>query len=377
MENNTTVSQPAAEAGKQWIATHDGVFHADEICAIIFLMWAHKLGEHLPTISSEVVRTRDTSVIAATEFVVDVGGVYDPSTNRFDHHQWKPDDPAGLRPSGKRWAAAGLVWREFGVRIVSKMLETLVSAAEESAPADASVPAAVAVRDDKFAERVAAAFDRAFVRHIDAADNGEGELGGYSISQAIAACNSPSFIKFSSKESEAATIGEQFEDALQLAIQVSTGAFLRCLDQCLAERSVRVALEASASRIVVLEEYVPWQAALLELTEDPTIANRTTNALLFVFPNQSGKWVVQCVAPRGEPFGKKLTTRAAVDGAETPGLPVEWASLTGAALVEVTGVPDAEFCHVNRFLAVASSKEGAMALAHAALKAAGYPPEEE
>ena len=34
-----------------------------------------------------VVRTRDPAVLADLDIIVDVGGVYDPETHRYDHHQ--------------------------------------------------------------------------------------------------------------------------------------------------------------------------------------------------------------------------------------------------------------------------------------------------
>lgn len=33
------------------------------------------------------IRTRDPAVLDTCDVVVDVGGVYDPAKNRFDHHQ--------------------------------------------------------------------------------------------------------------------------------------------------------------------------------------------------------------------------------------------------------------------------------------------------
>ena len=35
----------------------------------------------------EITRTRDETLLATMDAVVDVGGVYDASTLRFDHHQ--------------------------------------------------------------------------------------------------------------------------------------------------------------------------------------------------------------------------------------------------------------------------------------------------
>ncbi|MDX6722703.1 MAG: hypothetical protein QOD73_1107, partial [Solirubrobacteraceae bacterium] len=52
-------------------------------------------------------------------------------------------------------------------------------------------------------------------------------------------------------------------------------------------------------------------------------------------------------------------------------LPEAWAGLSGEALAEVTGVEDAVFCHVKRFLAVARTREGVARLAEQALREAG------
>ena len=70
-----------AEAGEgKKIGTHDGKFHCDEAlaCAMLKMLpeWA----------DASVVRTRDAETLAGCDIVVDVGGVYDPETLRFDHH---------------------------------------------------------------------------------------------------------------------------------------------------------------------------------------------------------------------------------------------------------------------------------------------------
>lgn len=63
------------------IGTHDGCFHCDEVLAIFMLK---QLPEYK---NSQVLRTRDAEKLSKCDMVVDVGGVYDPSTLRFDHHQ--------------------------------------------------------------------------------------------------------------------------------------------------------------------------------------------------------------------------------------------------------------------------------------------------
>ena len=62
------------------VVTHSGIFHADEVTAVALL----------EVFTGKVVivkRTRDEARIAKADVVVDVGGVWDPVSCRFDHHQ--------------------------------------------------------------------------------------------------------------------------------------------------------------------------------------------------------------------------------------------------------------------------------------------------
>jgi len=66
---------------------HDGVFHADDVCAVAML----KL---FVTANVDVVRTRDEAILAESlqdseVWVLDVGKVHDPLMKNFDHHQDK------------------------------------------------------------------------------------------------------------------------------------------------------------------------------------------------------------------------------------------------------------------------------------------------
>ena len=63
------------------IGTHDGKFHCDEVLACYML---RSLPEYR---DAEIKRSRDPSVLEQCDIVVDVGGVYDPSIHRYDHHQ--------------------------------------------------------------------------------------------------------------------------------------------------------------------------------------------------------------------------------------------------------------------------------------------------
>ena len=58
------------------ITTHNGQFHADEVIAYTIL-------NHLYP-NNKLVRTRDNKVIKESDYVIDVGMIYDPDNNRFD-----------------------------------------------------------------------------------------------------------------------------------------------------------------------------------------------------------------------------------------------------------------------------------------------------
>jgi uncharacterized UPF0160 family protein len=89
------------------LVTHNGSFHSDDIfaCATISLILEKKKQKF------EIIRTRDEKIIPTGDYVFDVGGVYNPKKNRFDHHQ---KGGAGKRVNGIEYASIGLVWKKFG-----------------------------------------------------------------------------------------------------------------------------------------------------------------------------------------------------------------------------------------------------------------------
>lgn len=67
--------------GRKVIGTHDGKFHCDEILACAMLKLLPQYAD------ATVKRTRNTTILNTCDIVVDVGGVFDPSVHRYDHHQ--------------------------------------------------------------------------------------------------------------------------------------------------------------------------------------------------------------------------------------------------------------------------------------------------
>ena len=84
------------------LGTHNGKFHADDVMATAILRLL--LGD------IKVTRTRDENILRTLDFVYDIG------FGEFDHHQL---DKA-IRENDIPYAACGLVWREFGSRVIQK-----------------------------------------------------------------------------------------------------------------------------------------------------------------------------------------------------------------------------------------------------------------
>ncbi len=65
------------------VGTHPAIFHADEIYALALL---RVLG-----VDMKIRRTRIQAILDTCDVVIDVGGIHDPESLRFDHHQGGDD----------------------------------------------------------------------------------------------------------------------------------------------------------------------------------------------------------------------------------------------------------------------------------------------
>jgi uncharacterized UPF0160 family protein len=304
------------------VATHSGTFHADDAFAVAVLRLAHPDG------AVEVVRTRDRAVQDAQDVRIDVGHRFDPARGDFDHHQL---GGAGTRGEGGiPYASFGLVWAHHGPAIAARAL-------------GAGAPAADAAE-------VVAGIDRWLVSPIDANDVGvqlvpvrDDGLMPYAVSAQIAALN-PSWDEPSSPADEDAA----FATAVDIAELTLRREVARMASGLRARARVHEALAASPDpHLLELETDLPWFRIVVE---------RAPEVLFVLYPKSDG-WGVRAVPAELGGFANRKD------------LPADWAGLEGEALAAVTGVADSVFCHQKRFLAVARSREGAVALARLAIDA--------
>jgi uncharacterized UPF0160 family protein len=138
------------------------------------------------------------------------------------------------------------------------------------------------------------------------------------------------------------------------AVELAAGITRREIASAAAQqRAVRIVADAIGRardpRVIELDRNVPWKEV---------VVTTAPSAQLVILPKRAG-WGVEAVPRELGSFDNRLS------------LPEAWAGLSGEALADVTGVEDAVFCHVKRFLAVARTREGVARLAEQALREAG------
>lgn len=298
------------------LVTHGGKFHCDEVFAYAVLRAAN--GWTAPEVDHTLVRTRDPALIARGDIVWDVGSVFDADAGRFDHHQ----RGAPQRPDGTPFSAAGLVWQAYGRDAVRNVL-----------PAEAAC----------FVDAIAAEFDATVVRHIDLVDNG---LSGEPLPLDLATVVGDLNPQWDEAQDEAA-----LDAAFLEAAELCAAALARRLGALRARHAAEAIVVAAHRgcadpRLLVLDRGMPWKNAVFA---------HGLPVLFCVSPVPNGNWVVEAMPPEPGSFAQRLP------------LPEAWAGLENEALARVSGVEDAVFVHLRRFMGAARSRDGALALARGAL----------
>lgn len=287
------------------IVTHNDRFHADDVCAMATLKIL--LGDAI----TEVVRTRNQDIIQNADIVFDVGHVYDPEKNRFDHHQ---TEGAGKRDNGIPYASFGLVWKKYGNKICNS-------------------------------QEAADLIEKRLVQVIDAHDNGF-SIASYMFPNVKEYTISTICGIFGATWKEEENYDEVFFEVVELVEKIIRREIKIAQDKIEAIPFVEKAYQdAEDKRIVVLEGYYPWNDTLSKYKE----------VLFVISPSKDGsQWRAEAVQDEGF-INKK-------------GFPESWSGLRGIELEKASGISGALFCHRAVFLAVGNTKEVALKLAKTALE---------
>lgn len=293
---------------KAKFVTHAGKFHADEVFGAILLEKIYK--------NVDLIRMPEVD-----GFNLDGKIVFDIGGGKFDHHQIGGN---GQRASGIKYAAFGLLWKEYG----KEYLKTIK----------------VENIEDCFN-----LFDKNFVQFIDAGDNGQIPFENIEIKLETL---SDVIEGFNPNWNEEIDTDIKFIEVLDIARAIFDNKILSVVAKCSAKELVEHAIEKSEGGILVLDKFMPYQQFVLE-SENP----KASSILYAVFKSNRSGYNIRAIPKVLGSFENRKK------------FPSEWAGLRNEELQKVTGVKTATFCHNAGFICVTETFEDAMELARMAVRA--------
>jgi uncharacterized UPF0160 family protein len=329
------------------IGTHSGTFQADEAMGCWML---RQLPEYR---NARIIRSRDPAILDPLHIVIDVGGIYDHSKLRYDHHQRGYDERfpfprVGVKveePRCTKLSASGLVYLHYGKQVIQQYYPFL--------PSDALNLAYVKLYDS-------------LLEALDAIDTGvelvpAGVIPLYKDSTGLASRVGRLNPRWNEEDDETIDPDERFEDA----VRICGIDFVSCITAIVesdlpardfVERAIlhRVATCSSGQIIAFEAGGMPWKSHIYDLER----IHKVDPLIKFVLYEDSvgGMWRVQAVTVEGSGFTNRL------------GLPEEWRGVRDELLEEVTQISGSRFVHAAGFIGGATTYDGVLQMAQAALK---------
>jgi uncharacterized UPF0160 family protein len=316
--------------------------------------------------SSPLVRTRDAAVLETCHTVVDVGGEYDASRNRYDHHQRTFDTT--FPDHNTKLSSAGLVYMHFGKAVIAQHTKLPI--------------------DHPDVELLFQKLYDDFIEAVDANDNGiskyddqklkaagiQGKFkdGGLTLASLVGDMNHEDpldpGISRSTPEQPQAEEDYRFDQA---SLMMGT-AFLRKLHGAAtswlpARAIVKDAFEhrknnhPSGNIMHLPRAGIPWKEHLYNLEDAENVQDNEKPLYVFYAEKEEpgSKWRVQAVSKDFASFESRKA------------LPEPWRGLRDAELDKILGddVEDgAVFVHASGFIGGHKTEAGAKVMATKALK---------
>lgn len=290
--------------------THNGIFHCDEVVGIATLEIAHI------NTDAYVVRTRNLDELNKLDIVIDIGG------GMFDHHM------AGFnvcRPTGEKYASAGLVWRDFAEEAIKNVM----------------TEADISINDDEI-KAIKEQIDREVIIPVDMEDNGEKIIS-----------HTFSFIpKFLPSWLESPNYDDAFSRVEAIVFDI--------LKEIIKDKVVQVATKKELQKrydcindgiLEIPAQTMPWLEDVVSYNE-----SHDYKVKFMIFPYPAGGWAAQGVPPSIEKKFEQLVS-----------FPKEWAGGNEKTLPEISGIKDATFCHNGCFFARAKTKDSILEMCRIAM----------
>lgn len=296
---------------KKICVTHNGAFHTDDLFATATL-------SILNNGNIKIIRTRDPEIMKSADYLYDVGGIYNPIENKFDHHQ---RGGAGVRENGIPYSSFGLIWKTYGEKICGSL-------------------------------DVAMEIDKKIAQPIDAIDNGIDVTKSIYEGVESYTINNTTKAFYPTWDENVNNVNKIFEQEVKKIIP-------------LLKREIQVAQSNVKGKKIIMNDYNNSVDKRIVVLSQPfhrflvrDVLPKLPEPIYYVCPSgHSEEWKVETVGVTSDTMeSRKL-------------FPEAWRGLTNGdiKLKEVTGVDDIIFCHQSGYLLHVKSKESAIKLAEKAL----------
>lgn len=338
------------------IGTHSGRFHADEVLACCMLTKYTSLYHN-----AKITRTRSPEILEKQDILVDVGGIYDPTKNRFDHHQKEFQD--FFDENHKiRLSSAGLIYKHFGREILRNLIQEHIL--KEVVNYNVKIELT-----ESFIEEIFQKLYNIFIQTVDAIDNGV-EL--YSKELFEGKTPDPNYVIMNCLESRVGKLNSywteknsdedaQFFKAIEVAneeliSEVRYVIFSWWPARPIIQEAIDKRLEISKSGVIIkLEKSCPWKDHLFEIEKQNDLEGVIKFVLFPEKPEPSTYWRVIGINLKGS-FALRRALRE------------EWRGINDvAALAKISGIEDIVFCHASGFIGGAKSLESVIKMAELSL----------
>ena len=322
------------------IGTHSGTFHSDEVLSTLLLKY------HPNFEKSIIIRTRNNEILKQCNIIVDVGGIIDPKSYRFDHHMKEFNEVFNLKDEDLnkiKLSSAGLIWKYLGIEIIINILKSID----------------LFEQNEKYLEKMYKKIYLDFIMCVDAIDNGidqydkdikpkyklEGEFNGR-ISRLNPEWNL-----------ENVDVNERFKKAWDVAeeeflyhIKNYSSSYFIVYDIVL--KAIKEALKEN-KLYFILEINCPWKTCIYEIEKELGVKDKF---LYCVHPSSNFRWGStavnlneNCMELR-KPF------------------PKEWRGKTDKELQKISGIKDAIFVHSSGFISFWKNKKSAIKATEISIK---------
>jgi len=325
------------------IGTHNGSFHCDEVLACFML------SNHTEEFrNAKIIRSRDPKVLEGADIVVDVGAVFDPKRNKFDHHQSSFQETFSSDFETKL-SSAGLIYKYFGREIIADIVRNH-SGCEDSKSGDTVDEETLSTLHSKCYE--------SFMEGIDGVDNGVAQYDTDSaqryristdLSSRVGALN-----PWWNQENNDEIAMRQFQRAMECAGKELVAEVVYKFKSWLPARHIVESAVADRFRvhgsgqILKLRQYCPWTGHFFDIHKERPIEPMP---LYVLFMDSKGGWRIRAVPVAQGSFEN------------VKALPAPWRGSRGDELSTLCGVEHCVFVHGTGFIGGNATYDGALAMA--------------